>query len=182
MARKDWTFYQNPVNDAAVLIAVEVWKLLDRLGPDGDMQGRIKDFEELDDAGRGFAVLTASVLVQAKLGRWPDVGDTLNARVRGSNRRIRWNRRIRAKAEPPPSVRSRAARPLLAKPGPLSQTQTNCRCSDGVPLLVREVRFAGPIPNTENRRWQVAFAPECDNLLRTPSGRRPEHRGFGREK
>jgi hypothetical protein len=56
MARKDWTFYQNPVNDAAVLIAVEVWKLLDRLGPDGDMQGRIKDFEELDDAGRGFAV------------------------------------------------------------------------------------------------------------------------------
>jgi len=66
MAREDWTFYQNPVDHAAVLIAVEVWKLLDRLGPHGDMQGRIKDFEELSDEERGGAVLKASVLVQAK--------------------------------------------------------------------------------------------------------------------
>jgi hypothetical protein len=77
MARKDWTFFQNPVNEAAVLIAVEVWKLLDRLGPDGDMQGRIKDFEKLNDEGRGFVVSTASALVQAKLGRWPYDGDPL---------------------------------------------------------------------------------------------------------
>jgi hypothetical protein len=77
MARKDWTYFQNPVNDAAVLIAVEVWKLLDRLGLDGDMQGRIKDFEELGDEERAFAVLKASVLVQAKLSRWPDDGDHL---------------------------------------------------------------------------------------------------------
>jgi len=77
MAREDWTFYQNPVDHAAVLIAVEVWKLLDRLGPHGDMQGRIKDFEELSDEERGGAVLKASVLVQAKLSRWPDDGDPL---------------------------------------------------------------------------------------------------------
>jgi hypothetical protein len=44
MARKDWTPLQNPLNETALLIAAEVWKLLDRLGPDGDMQGRIKDF------------------------------------------------------------------------------------------------------------------------------------------
>ena len=77
MARKDWTYFQNPANEAAVLIAVEVWKLLDRLGPDGDMQGRIKDFEELGNEERGAAVLKASVLVQGKLSRWPDDGDPL---------------------------------------------------------------------------------------------------------
>jgi hypothetical protein len=60
-----------------VLIGVDVWKLLDRLGPDGDMQGRIKDIEELDDEERGFAVLKASALVQAKLSRRPDNGDPL---------------------------------------------------------------------------------------------------------
>jgi hypothetical protein len=77
MARKDWTYFQNPVNDAAVLIAVEVWKLLDRLGPEGDMQGRIKDFEELDDWGRTFAVMKASILIQEKLSGRPDDGDPL---------------------------------------------------------------------------------------------------------
>ena len=71
MARKDWTYFQNPVNDAAVLIAVEVWKLLDRLGPDGDMQGRIKDFEELNDEERRLAVCRASVLMQAQASPWP---------------------------------------------------------------------------------------------------------------
>lgn len=77
MARKDWTYFQNPVNDAAVLIAVEVWKLLDRLRPDGGMQGRIKDFEELDDGEREFAVVKALILVQGKLRRCPDDGDPL---------------------------------------------------------------------------------------------------------
>ena len=77
MARKDWTYFQNPVNEAAVLIAVEIWKLLDRLGPDGDMQGRIKDFEELGDEQRGSVALKASLLVQGKLSRWPDDGDPL---------------------------------------------------------------------------------------------------------
>ena len=77
MARKDWTFYQNPVNHAAVLIAVEVCKLLDRLGPDGDKQGRIEDFEELNDEERRFAVTTAWALMQAKLKREPDDGDPL---------------------------------------------------------------------------------------------------------
>jgi hypothetical protein len=84
MTRKDWTYFQNPVNDAAVLIAVEVWKLLDRLGLDGDMQGRIKDFEELDDGERGFAVMKASVLVQGKLSRRPDDGDSLMREFAGA--------------------------------------------------------------------------------------------------
>jgi hypothetical protein len=60
-----------------VLIAVEVLKLLDRLGPEGDMQGRIKDFEELDDDGRAFAVLKASALVQVKLPGRLDHSDPL---------------------------------------------------------------------------------------------------------
>ena len=77
IARKDFTYFQNPVNEAAVLIAVEIWKLLDRLGPDGDMQGRIKDFEELGDEERGSVALKASLLVQGKLSRWPDDGDPL---------------------------------------------------------------------------------------------------------
>jgi hypothetical protein len=77
MARKDWTFYQNPLDEAAVLIAVEVWKLLDRLGFNGDMQGRIKDFEELGDDERVGAVVKAWVLVEGTLRRWPDEGDPL---------------------------------------------------------------------------------------------------------
>jgi len=85
MARKDWTYFQNPVNDAAVLIVVEVWKLLDRLRPDGDMQGRIKDFEELDDEEREFAVMKASVLVQEKLSRRPDDGDPLMREFAGAS-------------------------------------------------------------------------------------------------
>src|SRR5271166_6155801 len=85
MARKDWTYFQNPVNDAAVLIVVEVWKLLDRLRPDGDMQGRIKDFEELDDEEREFAVMKASVLVQEKLSRRPDDGDPLIREFAGAS-------------------------------------------------------------------------------------------------
>jgi hypothetical protein len=60
-----------------VLIAVEVFKLLDRLGPEGDMQGRIKDFEELDDKEREFAVVKASSLVQVKLTGRLDHSDPL---------------------------------------------------------------------------------------------------------
>ena len=94
MARKDWTYFHHLANEAAVLIAVEVWKLLHRLGPDGDMQGRIKDFEELGNEERGAAVLKASVLVQGKLSRWPDDGDPLMREFASRKRRIRGNRRI----------------------------------------------------------------------------------------
>jgi hypothetical protein len=77
MARKDWTLDQNPLDEAAVLIAAEIWKLLDRLGFNGDMHGRIKDFEKLGDDERMGAVIMASNLVQWTLRRWPDEGNPL---------------------------------------------------------------------------------------------------------
>jgi hypothetical protein len=71
MARENWTYHRNPVNEAAELVAGEIEATLARLAS-GDLRGCVRDYDELSDEERAGAVMKASTAVYARLLGWSD--------------------------------------------------------------------------------------------------------------
>ena len=76
MARENWTYHRNPVNEAAELVAGEIEATLARLAS-GDLRGRVRDYDELSDEGRAGVVMKASTAVYARLLGWSDSDELL---------------------------------------------------------------------------------------------------------
>jgi hypothetical protein len=76
MARDNWTYHRNPVNEAAELVADEIEATLARLAS-GDLRGRVRDYDELSDEERAGVVMKASTAVYARLLGWSDEDELL---------------------------------------------------------------------------------------------------------